>query len=142
MATRAQVQLPKGEYQVYARILAKPKKDDEPREVTFSPALVEACNDTTVYDLNGDGSIDVLDLLLVDVNGDGVVDGLDDHDLNGDGAIDQADVDLWLASFGDLTECVDSSLLSLGMVTASGAFTMDGQSLERTKGQEQGSERD
>lgn len=129
-----QVQLPKGEYQVYARILAKPKKNDESREVTFSPALVEACNDTTDYDLNGDGVVDVADLLLVDVNGDGVVDGLDDHDLNGDGVIDQADVDLWLASFGELIECVDTSLLGLGIVTASGAFTQDGQSLERTKG--------
>ena len=42
----ALVQLPKGEYQVYARILAKPQKSEEPREVIFYPKLVEACNDT------------------------------------------------------------------------------------------------
>jgi hypothetical protein len=42
----ALVQLPKGEYQVYARILAKPQKSDESREVVFYPKLVEACNDT------------------------------------------------------------------------------------------------
>ena len=121
-----QVQLPKGEYQVYARILAKPKKNDEPRDVTFYPQLVEACNDTTAYDLNGDN--------VVDVNGDGVVDLLDDHDLNNDGVVDEADVALWLSLFGDLIECLDSTLIGLGMVTGSGAFLQDGQSLERTKG--------
>ncbi|MGQ0534970.1 MAG: hypothetical protein ACT4PT_02745 [Methanobacteriota archaeon] len=42
----AVVQLPAGEYQVYARILAKPQKSGEPREVVFYPKLVEACNDT------------------------------------------------------------------------------------------------
>ena len=42
----ALVQLPAGEYQVYARILAKPLKDGEPRDVVFYPKLVEACNDT------------------------------------------------------------------------------------------------
>lgn len=130
----AQVQLPKGEYQVYARILAKPKKHDEPRDVSFFPKLVEACNDTTVYDLNGDGVANVNDLLLVDVNGDGVVDALDDHDLNGDGIVDGADVAIWLSLFGDLIECTDSDLLGLGMVSGSGAFLQDGQSLERTKG--------
>lgn len=40
------VQLPAGEYQVYARILAKPMKSGEPREVVFYPKLVEACNDS------------------------------------------------------------------------------------------------
>jgi len=40
------VQLPAGEYQVYARILAKPAKEGEPREVVFYPKLIEACNDT------------------------------------------------------------------------------------------------
>lgn len=42
----AQVQLPSGEYQVYARILAKPAKDSEPREVVFYPKLVETCDDS------------------------------------------------------------------------------------------------
>lgn len=42
----ARAQLPAGEYQVYARILAKPSKTDEPREVVFHPSLVEACNDS------------------------------------------------------------------------------------------------
>lgn len=134
----AVVQLPKGEYQIYARILAKPKKDDEPREVTFYPALVEACDDSTVYDINGDGTIDVNDLLLIDVNGDGVIDGVDtvpsEHDLNEDGVVDQLDVDVWEAEFGDLTQCTDSSLIGLGGVTANGAFTTDNQTLERTKG--------
>lgn len=134
----AVAQLPKGEYQVYARILAKPKKDDEPRQVTFYPQLVEACNDATVYDINGDGATDVNDLLLIDVNGDGVVDPAgtapSEHDLNGDGVVDQADVDMWLATFGDLIECTDSSLIALGGVTSNGAFTVEEQTLERTKG--------
>ncbi len=134
----AVAQLPKGEYQVYARILAKPKKDDEPREVTFFPQLIEACNDATVYDINGDGVTDVNDLLLIDVNGDGVIDAAgavpSEHDLNGDGVVDQADLDLWLATFGDLIECTDSSLIALGGVTANGAFTVEDQTLERTKG--------
>jgi hypothetical protein len=86
-----QVQLPAGHYQVYARILAKPAKQNEPRDVSFSPKLVEACNDTTGYDPNGDGVVDVNDLLLVDINGDGVVDASDDHDLNGDGVFRQPD---------------------------------------------------
>lgn len=42
----ASVQLPAEEYQVYARILGKPAKDGEPREVLFYPHLVEACNDS------------------------------------------------------------------------------------------------
>ena len=42
----ALVQLPAGEYQVYARILAKPQKAGEAREVVFHPKLVEACNDS------------------------------------------------------------------------------------------------
>ena len=42
----ALVQLPAGEYQVYARILAKPSRDSEPRQVVFYPKLVEACNDS------------------------------------------------------------------------------------------------
>ena len=130
----AKVQLPKGKYQVYARILAKPKKHGEPREVSFFPKLIEACNDITVYDLDGDGDIDVDDLLLVDVNGDGVVDGLDDHDLNDDGVVNQLDVDIWTATFGDLIECTDSDLIGLGIVTGTDAFTQDGQTLKRTKG--------
>lgn len=129
-----QVQLPKGHYQVYARILAKPMKVDEPREVSFFPKLIEACNDTTDYDSNADGVVDVEDLLLVDINGDGVVDALDDHDLNGDGVVDQLDVDIWTSTFGDLIECTDSTLIGLGIVTGTDAFTQDGQKLERTKG--------
>jgi hypothetical protein len=39
----ALVQLPSGEYSVYARILAKPGKDDV-REVVLYPKLVDACN--------------------------------------------------------------------------------------------------
>lgn len=42
----AQVQLPAGEYQVYARILAKPQKAGEAREVVFYPKLVETCDDS------------------------------------------------------------------------------------------------
>jgi len=130
----AQIQLPKGKYQIYARILAKPRKTDEPREVSFFPKLIEACDDTTVYDLDGDGDVDVNDLPLVDIDGDGVVDALDDHDLNGDGVVDQLDVDIWTSTFGDLIECTDSTLIGLGMVNGTDAFTQDGQSLERTRG--------
>lgn len=42
----AQVQLPSGEYQVYARILGKPARDHEPREVIMYPSLVATCNDS------------------------------------------------------------------------------------------------
>jgi hypothetical protein len=42
----ALVQLPAGMYQIYAVIRAKPRKAGEPREVVFSPKLVETCNDT------------------------------------------------------------------------------------------------
>lgn len=42
----ALVQLPAGEYQVYARILAKPAKAGEARDVVFHPRLVEACDDS------------------------------------------------------------------------------------------------
>ena len=43
----AKVQLPAGEYQVYARILAKPgkTKTGETRSVVFYPKLIDACND-------------------------------------------------------------------------------------------------
>jgi len=129
-----QVQLPTGRYQVYARILAKPSKPGEPRGVSFYPKLIEACNDTTVYDVDGDGNVDVDDLLLVDTNKDGVVDLLDDHDLNDDGVVDQLDVDIWTSLFGDLIECTDSTLIGLGIVTGTDAFTQDGQPLERTAG--------
>jgi hypothetical protein len=129
-----QVQLPTGHYQVYARILAKPKKDGELREVSFYPKLIEACNDTTEYDPNGDGVVDVNDLYLLDINGDGIVDTFDDPDLNGDGYVDQLDVDIWTSTFGDLIECTDSTLIGLGIVTGTDAFTRDGQKLERTKG--------
>jgi regulator of sigma D len=128
-----QVQLPKGHYQVYARILAKPKKDGEPREVSFHPKLVEACNDVTVYDLDGDGNVDMDDLLLLDIDGDGVIGDLE-QDLNKDGFVNSVDFEIWTSTFGDLTECTDSSLIALGIVTGNGAFSQDGQSLVRTKG--------
>ena len=119
-----QVQLPNGHYQVYARILAKPRKNNEPREVSFSPKLIEACNDITDYDIDDDGDVDLDDLLLAPF----------DPDLNGDGDVDQDDVDIWTSTFGDLIECTDSSLIGLGIVTGTNAFTRDGQKLERTKG--------
>jgi hypothetical protein len=129
-----QVQLPIGHYQVYARILAKPRKAGEPREVSFYPRLIEACNDNTEYDPNGDGVVDEYDLYLIDINGDGVVDGLDNPDLNGDDVVDQLDVDIWTSIFGDMIECTDSNLIGLGIVSGTSAFTKDGQSLDRTKG--------
>jgi hypothetical protein len=129
-----QVQLPAGHYQVYARIIAKPAKPNEPRDVSFSPKLVDACNDTTVYDLNGDGAVDVSDLSLLDTNGDGNIDEFDDPDFNGDGVADQLDVDMWTSTFGELIECTDSTLIGLGIVTGSGAFTKDNQPLSRTTG--------
>lgn len=49
----ALVQLPAGEYQVYARILAKPAKSGEPREVVFHPQLREACNDSGTENFSG-----------------------------------------------------------------------------------------
>ena len=118
------VQLPTGHYQAYARILAKPKKEGESREVSFYPKLIEACNDIPDYDLNQDGVVDILDLPM----------GVTDPDLNGDGVVDQLDFDIWMSTFGDMTACSDSTLIGLGIVSASGAFTQDGQKLERTKG--------
>jgi len=128
-----QVQLPNGHYQVYARILAKPRKNNEPREVSFSPKLIEACNDITDYDLNGDGVVDVYDLLLLDIDGDGVI-GYLEQDLNNDGFVDSVDFEIWTSTFGDLIECTDSSLIGLGIVTGNGAFTKDNQTLSRTTG--------
>lgn len=49
----ARVQLPAGEYQVYARILAKPQKADEPREVVFYPKLIETCDDSGTANFTG-----------------------------------------------------------------------------------------
>src|SRR3989338_7869688 len=50
----AKIQLPTGEYQVYARILAKPgqtkKQTEEQRGVIFYPRLIDACNDTGQLD--------------------------------------------------------------------------------------------
>lgn len=47
----AKIQLPSGEYQVYARILAKPgKKNDDDRYVIFYPKLIDACDDTGEVD--------------------------------------------------------------------------------------------
>jgi hypothetical protein len=124
----ALVQLPAGEYQVYARILAKPRKEGEPREVVFYPKLVEACDDTlSALDINGNGEIDLLDL---DTDGDGIP----DQDLNGDGIVDDADLALYY-DFPDAVDCSDSFLLGTGVVTAGGVFDMDSQELIRMKGQ-------
>ena len=43
----AKIQLPKGTYQVYARVLGKPGKikTSEERKVVFYPKLIDACND-------------------------------------------------------------------------------------------------
>lgn len=73
----ALVQLPKGEYQVYTRILAKPKKSGEPREVIFYPKLVEACNDTGDPDFGDEVNCDSSFLI-----GDGIItsDGIFDLD--------------------------------------------------------------
>lgn len=126
----ALVQLPKGEYQVYARILAKPRKDDEQREVIFYPKLVETCNDTlSALDTNGDGVIDLSDLSTMDLDGDGVLDG----DINGDGVIDEVDLALYY-DFPDAVDCTDSFLLGTGVVTSDGVFDMDSQKLIRNKG--------
>jgi len=129
-----QVQLPAGHYQVYARILAKPAKQNEPRDVSFSPKLIDACNDSTVYDVNSDGLVDANDLYLLDINGDGLVDESDDPDLNGDGVVDQLDVEIWTSAFGNLIECTDSTLIGLGIVTGNGAFSRDSQTLSRATG--------
>lgn len=123
----ALVQLPKGEYQVYARILAKPLKEGESREVIFYPKLVEACNDTlSALDINGDGVIDLGDL-------DTDSDGFPDLDLDGNGVVDDADLALYY-DFSDAIDCTDSFLLGTGVVTSSGVFDMDSQELIRTKG--------
>ena len=115
----ALVQLPAGEYQVYARILAKPLKDDEQRDVVFYPKLVEACNDTlSALDTNGNGVIDLGDLSA---------------DLDGDGDIDEDDLALYY-EFPDAVDCSDSFLLGTGVVTSGGVFDMDSQELIRTKG--------
>lgn len=64
----AKVQLPKGEYQVYARILAKPGKPhtEENRSVIFYPKLIDACNDNESAPIDGFGDfIDCEDESLV-----------------------------------------------------------------------------
>jgi len=123
----ALVQLPAGEYQVYARILAKPQKDGEQREVVFYPKLIDACNDTlSALDLNGDGVIDLLDL---DTDGNGIP----DNDIDGNGVVDDADLALYY-DFPSAVDCTDSFLLGTGVVTSGGVFDMDTQELIRTKG--------
>ena len=62
----ALILLPRQEYQVYARILAKPNKDGE-RNVVFYPKLVDACQEV---DLDGDGTFESLDCTM----GLGIVD--------------------------------------------------------------------
>jgi len=115
----ALVQLPAGEYQVYARILAKPRKEDEARGVVFYPKLVEACNDTLgALDTDGNGVIDLGDLAM---------------DLDGDGDIDEDDLALYY-DFPDAVDCSDSYLLGTGVVTSGGVFDMDSQELIRTQG--------
>ncbi len=89
----ALVQLPAGEYQVYARILGKPQKEGESREVVLYPKLVEACDDTlSVLDTNGNGVIDRGDL---DTDGDDIP----DQDLDGNGVVDDADLTLYLGTY-------------------------------------------
>jgi hypothetical protein len=123
----ALVQLPAGEYQVYARILAKPRKEGEPREVVFYPKLVEACSDTLgALDLNGDGVIDLLDL---DTDGDSIP----DNDIDGNGVVDDADLALYY-DFPDAVDCTDAFLLGAGVVTSGGVFDMDSRELIRTNG--------
>ena len=53
----AKVQIPKGEYQVYARILAKPGKSKigDERSVIFYPKLIDACNDNLTAPIDGFG---------------------------------------------------------------------------------------
>ncbi|NHJ32001.1 MAG: hypothetical protein FK732_03980 [Asgard group archaeon] len=66
MTDPAKVQLPKGEYQVYARILAKPRKVDEERSVIFYPKLIDACNDNVETPIDGFGDfIDCSDESLI-----------------------------------------------------------------------------
>jgi len=67
----AKVQLPKGEYQVYARILAKPKKVDENRSVILYPRLIDACNDNETAPV--DGFSDMVDCSSESLIGLGVV---------------------------------------------------------------------
>jgi NADPH-dependent 7-cyano-7-deazaguanine reductase QueF-like protein len=115
----ALVQLPAGEYQVYARILAKPQKENESREVVIHPILVEACNDTqSVLDVNGNGIIDIGDL---------------NTDLDGNGVIDDTDLALYY-NFSDAVDCSDSFLLGTGVVTSSGVFDLDSQEFTRKAG--------
>ncbi len=143
----AVVQMPKGTYQMYARILAKPKKEGEDRQVSFYPELVEACNHTG--DIDGDGDVDINDLLLADISGDGtlgdLVDGFSEHDLNQDGLVNGDDVALFEAliageesEFGSFIDCTNTSLVGLGIVTGTDAFLQDGQELERQKGKSKG----
>lgn len=64
----AKVQLPKGTYQVYARILGKPgkAKTDEIRKVVFYPKLIDTCNDNATEPISGFGDfIDCTDESLI-----------------------------------------------------------------------------
>ena len=123
----ALVQLPAGEYQVYARILAKPQKEGESRAVVLYPKLVEACNDTlSMLDTNGNGEIDLGDL---DTDGDGIP----DQDLDGNGVINDADLALYY-DFPDAVDCTDSFLLGTGVVTSGGAFDLESREFIRSSG--------
>jgi hypothetical protein len=129
----AQVQLPAGEYQVYARILAKPSKAGEPREVVFHPRLVEACHDSGTANFSEAVSCDESFLLGAGVVTSGGVFDLDSqsftrnsgkskaadltalfqwsgwacdqaHDTDGDGAIGLGDLPGDLDGDGDLDD--------------------------------------
>lgn len=69
----AKIQLPSGEYQVYARILAKPSniKKNETRKVIFYPKLIDACNDNATNPISGFG--DYIDCSNESLVGLGVV---------------------------------------------------------------------
>lgn len=78
----AKVQLPKGEYQVYTRMLAKPGKpnsDDQPF-VIFYPKLVDACNDNGTAPIDGFG--DYIDCSSESLVGLGIVTGNGAFDMD------------------------------------------------------------
>jgi len=79
----ALVQLPAGEYQVYARILAKPQKDaeDAARPVVFHPRLAEACNDSGTANFTDAVDCDESFLLGTGVVAGGGVFDLDSQEL-------------------------------------------------------------
>ena len=71
----------------------------DPAEITITPKFAYPA-----WDVNEDGSVNILDLVLVGQNFGGVISAVPRTDVNGDGSINILDLVLVAQHFGDTTE--------------------------------------